>query len=186
MLSREKVAYLRGLADGLELGKETKQDKLITAIIDVLDVIAGDIDVLDESFAELVEEVDAISEDLSDVEEIIYDGVDCCCDDDDCCDDECCCHEDDYDDHECCCGGHHHEEEAHECCCGGHHHEEDAHEGCCGGHHSGALYSVTCPACGKELTVDERTVARGGFDCPYCNATLEFDLDDETEPAEDK
>ena len=35
MTTSEKVAYLKGFADGLGLDKENKQDKLIAAIIDV-------------------------------------------------------------------------------------------------------------------------------------------------------
>ena len=33
----EKVAYLKGLAEGLDLDTESKEGKLIAAIIDVLD-----------------------------------------------------------------------------------------------------------------------------------------------------
>ena len=36
----EKVAYLKGLAEGLKLDEETKEGKLIAAIIDVLDAMA--------------------------------------------------------------------------------------------------------------------------------------------------
>ena len=36
----EKVAYLKGLAEGMELDTEKKEGKLLAAIIDVLDDIA--------------------------------------------------------------------------------------------------------------------------------------------------
>ena len=36
----EKVAYLKGLAEGMELDTEKKEGKLIAAIIDLLDDIA--------------------------------------------------------------------------------------------------------------------------------------------------
>ena len=36
----EKVAYLKGLAEGMELDTEKKVGKLLSAIIDVLDDIA--------------------------------------------------------------------------------------------------------------------------------------------------
>ena len=36
----EKVAYLKGLAEGLALDTDTKEGKLIAAIIDVLDDMA--------------------------------------------------------------------------------------------------------------------------------------------------
>lgn len=40
----EKVAYLKGLAEGMELDTEKKEGKLLAAIIDVLDDIALEID----------------------------------------------------------------------------------------------------------------------------------------------
>ena len=57
----EEVAYLKGLAEGLEISKETKEGKIIHKIIDVL-----------ESF-DLAEYVESIDEDLSDIEDDIYD-----------------------------------------------------------------------------------------------------------------
>ena len=40
MTVTEKVAYLKGLAQGLGMDADNKQDKLIAAIIDVLDDVA--------------------------------------------------------------------------------------------------------------------------------------------------
>ncbi len=183
MTTFEKVAYLKGLADGLGLDKDSKQDKLIGAIIDVLDTIAQDIENLEENSLDLGEEIDAISDDLAAVEAIVYDEDECCCGD---YDDECCCG--DYDD-ECCCGGDHHHESEHECCCGGDNHHESEHE-CCGGHHHSEhecgcghhhgepiFYEVTCPACSKTITVDEDVLALGKIQCPSCGEMLEFDMD---------
>ena len=78
----EKAAYLKGLAEGLNLGKDTAEAKLIGALIDIV----GDL-------AKAQSETD---EDLGSLEEEVYDLDDdecCCCDDDDCdccdcCDDE--------------------------------------------------------------------------------------------------
>ena len=51
----EKVAYLKGLAEGLALDTDTKEGKLIAAIIDVLDDIALEIaDMLTEEGYDLV------------------------------------------------------------------------------------------------------------------------------------
>ena len=36
----EKVAYLKGLAEGLEIGKDTKSGKIINGILDVLEELA--------------------------------------------------------------------------------------------------------------------------------------------------
>ena len=57
MTTSEKVAYLKGFADGLGLDKENKQDKLIAAIIDVLDTVAQDLDELEETTYDLGAEI---------------------------------------------------------------------------------------------------------------------------------
>ena len=69
----EKVAYLKGLAEGMELNTEKKEGKLLSAIIDVLEDIALELaDVLDAQ-EELGEGLDAVSEDLADVESCLFD-----------------------------------------------------------------------------------------------------------------
>lgn len=81
----EKVSYIKGLADGLELDPTNKQDKLIKAIIDVLDDVALSVSDLEDGCAELCEQIDAVDEDLSALEEDFYDDDedDCGCDDED-------------------------------------------------------------------------------------------------------
>ena len=37
MTTSEKVAYLKGLAEGMEIDKETKEGKLLNVIIDILE-----------------------------------------------------------------------------------------------------------------------------------------------------
>ena len=69
----EKVSYLKGLAEGLGLDESNKHDKLIRAMIDVLDGIAAEFEMIDEDMAELSEQIDAVDEDLADVEEFLYD-----------------------------------------------------------------------------------------------------------------
>lgn len=172
MLSSEKVAYLKGLADGLELGQETKQDKLITAIIDVLGAVARDIEALNTNNDGLAAEIDAVSDDLADIERIVYDEFGCC-------EDECCCEEESESEHECCCDHDHDAEGEHECCCGHDHDAEGEHECCCGGHH-GHLYDITCPGCNSHMTIDDRILAMGKVQCVHCGAMLEFGLDDES------
>lgn len=73
----EEVAYLKGLAEGLEIEKQSKEGKIIHKIIDVLESFADAIVELDEEQADLAEYVESIDEDLSDVEDDIYeDGED--------------------------------------------------------------------------------------------------------------
>ena len=58
----EKVAYLKGLAEGRALDTESKEGKLIAAIIDVLDDMS-------EKFVDLEDDDDEYDEDEDDDEE---------------------------------------------------------------------------------------------------------------------
>jgi TFIIB zinc-binding. len=71
----EKVAYLKGLAEGLALDASTKEGKLISSMIDILDDMALEIEDLKDEQAELGDGLDAVSDDLEDVEDTVY-GVD--------------------------------------------------------------------------------------------------------------
>ena len=87
----EQISYLKGLAEGLGLDENNKQDKLIKAIIDVLDEIAISIDELEDVSEELCQQIDAVDEDLANLEEDFYDDdCDCDCDCDSDCDCDCC------------------------------------------------------------------------------------------------
>lgn len=68
----EKVAYMKGLAEGLGLDTETKEGKILTVMIDILDDIALELEDLYENQVELEEGLDAVSDDLSDVETYLY------------------------------------------------------------------------------------------------------------------
>ncbi len=81
----EKVAYIKGLAEGLNLDSETKEGKILAAVIDVLGDITEEICDIEDGCDAMLEQIDAVDEDLSAVEELIYDEDDDC-DCDDCCD----------------------------------------------------------------------------------------------------
>jgi len=68
----EKVAYLKGLVEGLGLDDTTKEGKILKAIVDVLGDISEDIDSLKEYTTELSEQIDAIDEDLDALESEFY------------------------------------------------------------------------------------------------------------------
>lgn len=68
----EKVAYLKGLAEGMELDTEKKEGKLLAAIIDVLDDIALELEDMKDYADELGDGLDAVSDDLEDVEDVIF------------------------------------------------------------------------------------------------------------------
>ncbi|MCI9578155.1 MAG: hypothetical protein HFF98_04830 [Oscillibacter sp.] len=72
----EKVAYLKGLAEGMELNAEKKEGKLLLAIIDVLEDIALELSDIEDAQEELGEGLDAVSDDLEDVEDLLYDEDD--------------------------------------------------------------------------------------------------------------
>ena len=75
----EKAAYLKGLAEGLSLDKDTKEGKLIAALIDMVDALAEKVEELDCDVEELNDYCEELDEDLHDVEEILLDdGCDCC------------------------------------------------------------------------------------------------------------
>ena len=75
MSLKEKVAYLKGLAEGLVLDADTKENKLMSVVIETLADMAEEIDSLNENALDIGEELDAISEDLADVEEFLYRSI---------------------------------------------------------------------------------------------------------------
>ena len=94
----EKVAYLKGLIEGLDVNESTKEGKIIAVMADILQDIALTAEDMQDQIDEIVEVVDTIDEDLGEVERDFYEiDDDCCCDDDcDCYDDDCdCCDDDD-------------------------------------------------------------------------------------------
>ena len=97
MTITEKVAYLKGLAEGLALDESKPEAKLIGAIIDVLDDMALTVSDLEEGMDLISEQLDAVDDDLDELEGFVYEELDddCCCDD--CCEDD----EEEYYDVEC-------------------------------------------------------------------------------------
>ena len=77
MTISEKVAYLKGLAEGLDLDVEkSKEAKLISVMIGILEEVAMSIEDLEENDLDLGEEIDVLSDDLADVEDIVFDDED--------------------------------------------------------------------------------------------------------------
>ena len=72
----EKVAYLKGLAEGMDLDTDKKVGKLLAAIIDTLDDIALELEDIKDEQAELADGLDAVSDDLEDVENVVFDEWD--------------------------------------------------------------------------------------------------------------
>ena len=141
----DRAAYMRGLAEGMGLDKEKKEHKLILEMLGLMDEMAQKISDLDADVGELEEYVEDLDSDLSDMEEALFGDEDdeCDCDDEDgcsCCDDQ--------------------EELSFDCPhCGKT--NSDGAKFC---RHCGNKLTVTCPACGAE-------VSAGDF-CENCGAKL--------------
>ena len=100
MQTTESLGYLKGLLDGLDLDDNKKETKVFKAIVDVLSNLAEDVDDITDGMELLAEQIDAVGEDLADVEDYLADD-----ESDDCCD--CCDCDDDYQEFEVecpCCG----------------------------------------------------------------------------------
>ena len=73
MTISEKIAYLKGLAEGLNLDTEkSKEGKLISVMIGILEEVGLSIEDLEENAHALGEEIDALSDDLADVESVVF------------------------------------------------------------------------------------------------------------------
>ena len=153
MTLSEKISYIRGLADGLELDNDKKEVKVLNAIIDLLDDMTLAVEDMEDLYDELAEQVDAIDEDLTSIEDDFYDDCDCCdCDD---CDDDCDCDCDcDFECEDCDC----------DCDC-------DCDD---------CVEELECPACGEMIYIDSEEIEHmEKVICPSCNAELDVVCNDE-------
>lgn len=69
---KEKVAFIKGLMEGMEFDVTTKEGKVLNAVVELLDQMADSVVQIDEDVDQLYDEVDALSEDLEDVESCVY------------------------------------------------------------------------------------------------------------------
>lgn len=143
----EKVAYLKGLMNGMELDPEKKETKLFNAILDTLDEMAATVTDMEAENDEICDVIEAMDEDLDEVREAVFGDDDDC----DCCDDDCDCCGDDGETYEVTCPT-----------CGNtlYIDEEMLDEG-----------EMKCPNCGQELEFDlgldgcDCGTEQGGCDC---------------------
>ena len=76
MTVTEKAAYLKGLAEGLDLDADKPESKLIKAMIEVIDEMALSVSDLEDSMDMVVEQLDAVDEDLAEVEDYLFEEDD--------------------------------------------------------------------------------------------------------------
>ena len=155
MSMMEKAMYLKGLCDGLEPDKTTKEGKLIAALLDMVTEMAAEMDDMQAEICELKDYCEELDEDLGDVEEVLLD-----LDDEDDFDED---YEDDFDeddiDFECdgdCAG-----------CdfdCG--YDEDDFDE------EEDEYFEVICPACGDVINFDS-SIDPENLRCPNCGEKFE-------------
>ena len=72
----DRVAYLKGLAEGMKLSDETNEGKLLLKMLDVLESMAEEVTALRADHDELDEYVESIDDDLADMEEYLFDDED--------------------------------------------------------------------------------------------------------------
>lgn len=151
MTTKEYSSYIKGLIEGTNLNLTTPEGKIISALAELADQMAGEIETLRDELDVCNQYIEEVDEDLGAVEELIYDDCDCDCDccDDDCSDDEC--------DDECCCG-----------CCDDEDEDEDEEE----------FYCAMCPHCGGKVYFDD-TVNPEDVICPACQKPILEDENNE-------
>lgn len=84
MTNLERVAYIRGLAEGLELEADKKEVKVLDAILTLLEDMALSLSDLEQMQEGMAKQLDAVDEDLGLLEGEVYDldphDCDCGCD----------------------------------------------------------------------------------------------------------
>lgn len=166
MTLSEKIAYIKGLTDGLKLDTEKDEVKVINALVDLLEDLTVKVQDLDASLESTMAQVDEIDDSLAEVEEFVYeDDFFDCCDDDDCdCDDCCDCDDDENVFYEVTCPS-----------CGNDINVEEEIL-LCG--------ETACPNCGEILEFDFSTLFDEDEDCD-CDCGCHHDCDCDCDHTED-
>ncbi|MBR5804542.1 MAG: hypothetical protein IKY03_00195 [Clostridia bacterium] len=71
----EKVAYLKGLMEGLD-PKDDAYGKLFRAVIDTLDAVSEEIEEHDLAIQDISDDLDDVFDDLDDLDEAVFDEED--------------------------------------------------------------------------------------------------------------
>lgn len=73
---KSKVAYLQGLTAGMEISSSSKEGRVLSGIIEVLDEFALSFKEMEDAQDQLEDYIETIDEDLFHLEEDIYDDTD--------------------------------------------------------------------------------------------------------------
>lgn len=154
----EKCAYIKGLAEGLNLDSSKPEARLISELIGLMEDIIDELDDIEEDIEELEEYVEELDHDLGDVESYVFE-----------CDDECdCC---DGDDDECDCGCHYEDCENCDGC------DEDCECEDCDGCLMEEYYEAQCPNCGETICFDV-DIEPEDMICPACNKSFAEEVEE--------
>ncbi|MBL0387009.1 hypothetical protein JJB07_10140 [Tumebacillus sp. ITR2] len=73
---KERLAYLRGLAEGLNVGQNSPEGRVLVEMMEVLQVMSRSLDNLEMTQSHLTEYIEAVDDDLTDLENEFYDEYD--------------------------------------------------------------------------------------------------------------
>ncbi len=69
---KEKISYLQGLAQGLDIEESSKEGKVLSGIINILEDMAEQMEDIGDAQSDLEEYVETIDEDLYDLEDEFF------------------------------------------------------------------------------------------------------------------
>lgn len=69
---KEKVAYVKGLADGLSVGQASAEGRVLAAILDVLEEMADSVEENEEALADMNECVERLMEESESLNELMF------------------------------------------------------------------------------------------------------------------
>jgi len=160
----EKVAYLKGLADGLDISSDEKNGKILKGILDVLEEMAAAVDTLEDENETLEDYITEVDEDLGELEKDFdklvsvvakksqkheYDCFDIDDDDDDEEDDD----EYDYDD------------------------DDDLESESGDSEVLDGVFELKCPYCKKHILIETDEILKSdsmSVECPECGKSIEI------------
>ena len=79
MNTLEKLAYLKGLVEGLALDETKKDTKVINNLISLLEDVVVSLTNLEDNVTEMQQQIDAVDEDLGEIEKDLYSDECSCC-----------------------------------------------------------------------------------------------------------
>lgn len=149
MTVNEKVAYIKGLMEGLDFKPDTSEKKILSLVVDLLADMCEADDSISDRMDNLEQYLSELDSDLGDVEELLCDPDP---DDDDDDDDD---GDDDPDDDD----------------------NDDDDDGDDGDDDD--IFEVECPNCGETVYFDSSLLDKKEIRCPACNEKFSFEFNED-------